>query len=262
MLQSVENIVNNSNDDMFRKFDQTVVLCVTDKECTRVKQRYKTKSSYTIAKFQGYSTLKNEGPSHLSKLDILSHKVCDGVCANIRQNHLKIIQNAYDSDLNHVLIIESDVNFSQNKLSPDVFEWLRSNSDMYDVCFMGCAIWPFRPCSKIRQNVYLVSRAMGTFCYVVTRRGMCKLLKLATSNHHIDYLISSTQDICKVAVYPHVAYQEKPPALYERAVCDVPLLKNLSFRSTCDILFISSAHVTQVLMIVLLFLLLLQLCQK
>ena len=94
------------------------------------------------------------------------------------ESHLKVIKNAYDDNLQNVLIFEDDILETTDydlKHIKKATEFMKSNNN-WDLMMLGYGVNLFTIPHKINQNI-LKHRCWGGFAYAVSRKGMEKIIQ-------------------------------------------------------------------------------------
>lgn len=141
---------------------------------------------------------------------------CDETCQNIAQNHIKMIQNAYDLGNQAALFFEDDAEFIlplPKKKIENAIKWLSSNMKEWDIFYFGYCQYPI-PFSIFKtKDIVSVTRPLGFHCYALNRSGMEKIMSMGT-NDHIDLAVSRNPDIKKLALFPSISFQSVDPAIF------------------------------------------------
>lgn len=219
---------------MWLYFKSIKVITITGKDTSTLKESFQKAgiANYDIRVFVPSPGKKNSGADDLSTMDIIRHTHCDEKCKNIRNSHMTVIREAYDSGAANVLVFEDDADFDfpfdYSRLK-EIVEWLQANE--WDAFFFGNCPWP--PVSfPVSKGIVRVMYPMLAHAYAMTRSGMEKFFQTANDNPELQidklFAIASMK---KYAAYPSFCFQNIDPALYTRAAENLHL--PFEFRTVC-----------------------------
>jgi len=184
-------------------------------------------TNYQIREFQPAAKTTNDG-TNTSFLGIMAHNNYDSTAENLKENHMKLIEEAYVNGLPWVAIAEDDVEFAT--ISPEkekrISEWMTEGE--WDMLYFGHCPWPWIFSLPSSRDIVRTFSPLTTHCYVISRSGMEIALQHRGERKHIDKLFA-TMPGKKYACYPDIATQPAP-ALYKKA--HVPL----KFSTCCFVL--------------------------
>ena len=218
MIKQSVNLNQNSGTDHWNFVDTVKVLTV--KDCPRINEfLYNAKKSglstieiYTCIPKKN-AKLKNGGTG-ADMGQILSHSNFDTTALSIYHNHMKMIQDSYDSGAEIGLFFEDDAIFDlpvDLEKIKNVGEWLKENP--WDSFYLGYCSWPL-PFSKfVTRSIVSVSSPLCAHAYMLSRDGMKKMIDLKKI-HHIDALLRDELPL-KYAIFPAISFQSVDPALYK-----------------------------------------------
>jgi len=232
-------------------FGKIVVLTIPNsKRIPMIKSQLKYIGiiNYDIETFTPAKKIKNNGTDNITFTDILKHKICDETCQNIAKNHFTIIQDAYDANLENILIIEDDAEFhtiTSDQLYKTI-AWLSNHR--WDMFYFGYCPWPKLLSIPVSLNIVRVLTPLTTVCYAVSRRGMKKILdnKKGYDGGHIDKFYASHANLEKYAIFPAIVFQSDAPGLYQSAMKKLYL--NISFTKLSKVFEVISV-ITPILII-------------
>lgn len=198
-------------------------------------------TNYEIREFKSAKKIINDGGEKVDTLyEIYKHNICDETCKNIASNHLKLIQEAYDKNLENILILEDDAIFEKisAKRLFKVISWLTRNK--WDMFYFGYCPWPILASVPITQNILKIFSPYCTHCYVINKSGISKLVNNLKNyrGEHIDYWYSKQKNMLKYAIFPAISFQSGDPALFKKAVQKIGV--NISFTSVSKLLEVLS----------------------
>jgi hypothetical protein len=137
---------------------------------------------------------------------------------DLANNHMGIINKAYDAGLQNIIIFEDDARF---KLPLDtaklrkIVKWLQSNH--WDVFYFGWIPWPVI-CSWFHTpGVVEIATPMTTHCYALSRKGMRRVrhIRKTADIVPIDRFYAMS-DMGMYGAFPAVSFQSEDPAIYRR----------------------------------------------
>lgn len=191
----------------------------------------------------------------LSLLDALtlSPMLHDRVGRNITENHLRMIRYAQDhvedSDIGWCVFLEDDARFDRSVFSIDQARWiefsLRSYPRLEVILLGGLPFWGSSlPPVGLYDRPYLVhnmSRTLTAHAYILTRRGMEKLLAVTDRlKDRIDRIPFDQwfyeADMTVHTTFPMICFPCREPALYRRIQWMMPPLRFVSFRRLCEVM--------------------------
>jgi len=204
----------------------------------------------------GISIDKNEGKIDLSLWNIIKHNTVDTIAKDITQNHIKIIQEAYNNNYDTILILEEDARIvdTKNINMENINKWLSNNE--WDIFYFGYCNWPILCSFFITSNIVKISSPLLTHAYMLSKRGMEKILNYTENgnknmNQHIDKLYLNISNAQKYGIFPMIAFQNKNAALFTKALDKINI--NLSMNTACKISQYISIIIPIVLIILLVF---------
>ena len=214
---------NRKGDKVWNVFDKIVVLTIPSSDVDEIKENMSYLPNYFIATYRPANKTINGGDENLSLVNILQHNKCDETCQNITSNHIDIIRRAYNEGRENVLIFEDDVNCLSSDNLKGSFDFVKS--DGWDVFFLGYCQWPIPASYMVSKNIVRLTSPMGTMSYCLSRTGMKRILNYSIKHGneiHIDKIIGRDASLKKYGVFPSIAYQNKPPALFQKALTKLP----------------------------------------
>jgi len=150
-------------------------------------------------------------------------KCCNGICQEIAKNHKIIIADAYNSNLENVMIFEDDARFVlpfDFKKLERVLNFLESRSDSvncgrnshWDVFYFGhCPAIPLG--YPVNRDIVRTFYPGLFHAYILNRKAMEFVLNIPNDNY-IDLVVGRNQSLKKYAVFPSMNYQEVGPSIY------------------------------------------------
>lgn len=129
-------------------------------------------------------------------------------------SHQTVINECYNSSMDRVLILEDDAYFIKNlsKLSiqlEEIIVWLNNNSSkegLFDVFFLGhLPIFPLEPVG-FKTGIVKTKGSRYTHCYLLSREGMEKIIKIKYDGEHYDYYTGNFEK--NFGIYPMISYQD------------------------------------------------------
>lgn len=183
----------------------------------------KEKIEFFIGK--GIQNPKNDGTFDTSLKSIMNFEICDPVSKDIFQNHVKILQDAYEKNYSTIMVLEDDATFP----NWDSEKWDRIQSDLqkyqakWDICYLGYCQWPFFLSTFFTRDLIRIKTPLTTHAYVISRTGIEKFLSFYQSlpdlekRYHIDKALHKTPTMKMVGVFPMIAFQKTCPALFVKA---------------------------------------------
>lgn len=138
--------------------------------------------------------------------------------------HKKAIRQFLDSDDELVLIFEDDAVIVEN-FSEHVSTALQNVPQNFDILYMDCSLcyntpysifFETTPTKKVNEYVIEPSMALGTHCYILSRKGAEKILStLDKVDDHIDRYFNK-----KCAQGELVRYTYLPDCVYQTSIID------------------------------------------
>jgi hypothetical protein len=177
-------------------------------------------NNYEIIDFKPASKIINNGSDNIDLIDIFSHNHCDITCENISNNHLALIEKAYNDNLDNVLIFEDDaifeLPFDYNKLNI-VIQWLKNNN--WDLFYFGYCAYPIPVVIPVSQHIVKIFSPFLAHSYAVSRNGMKYIInnKDKFKTRHIDSVYAELP-LKKYGVWKNMCFQSNDPALYKKAM--------------------------------------------
>lgn len=145
-------------------------------------------------------------------------------------NHLKIIKKAHDLNYQYALIFEDDVEFMEynDREIKDIFNQALEDLKDLDIELLNFGS-SLTPILKIKNNIFISEHTNHAHMYIVTRKGMKKILSL-------HYPVKFTQDYFGInnfmsfsqydiryfsllntaIVSPPISYQRKMPNIFKK----------------------------------------------
>lgn len=176
--------------------------------------------NYEIIDFQPASKTINNGSNNIDLIDIFSHNHCDSTCQNICDNHLNIIQKAYNDNLDNVLIFEDDalfdIPFDFNKLNI-VTKWLKNNE--WDLFYFGYCAYPIPIVLPVSRHIVKIFSPFLAHSYAISRNGINYIMKNKHKfkGRHVDSVYAELP-LQKYGVWKNMCFQSNDPALYKKAM--------------------------------------------
>ena len=125
-------------------------------------------------------------------------------------SHVNIIKEAYDKQLDNILIFEDDIvcNLTKeefDKKMVDVYDFIDKND--YDIFFLGSIPDIFnKTVTKISKNIYQVN-SYCTHAYILSKTGIEKYKDLVYADISIDFIYLDSNNA--FAMYPSIFYQNE-----------------------------------------------------
>lgn len=168
----------------------------------------------------------NEGTLDTRFIDIVLHRSLDDTSMSITRNHIEMIRSAYTNDYEYVLFLEDDARFkslSDNNYIPQIIRQNLSRKKEWEIFYMGYCPWPCMLSYFVHQNIVRVFTPLTCHAYILHRHSMEKILiyfdqTKSASKTHIDKLFCKIPGLRKHAIFPSIAFQERDPALYTKAM--------------------------------------------
>ena len=143
-------------------------------------------------------------------------------------SHLKVWKQALEEDHETIMVCEDDVIFADdflNKLNTALAEVPADYDFVYVGCLhsekdkptnnmltfvQGCLDVGRASQKHISEHIYVPQIAFGTHCYIVSRKGLEKLVQAFDKNikYHIDFHLQTLPDLVNYALHPKLAFQE------------------------------------------------------
>lgn len=166
----------------------------------------------------------NDGQYDSTLVSILKHNTIDEISKDIFKNHVSIYRKAKKEGLKRIMILEEDAFFTSMPVSQcnAVNKFLTTKS--YDIFYLGYVNWPRIWSTFSSFHIVQPSSPLTCHAYIMNYTGIDKVLSLLENNTtitelHIDKFLSEEKSLSKFAVFPQIAFQEKPPSLFIKA-CD------------------------------------------
>jgi hypothetical protein len=184
----------------------------------------KEKIEFFIGK--GIQNPKNDGTFDTSLRSIMNFEICDPVSIDIFQNHVKILQNAFEKNYSTIMVLEDDATFPNWNSE----KWDRIQIDLqkyqgrWDMCYLGYCQWPFFFSTFFTRDLIHIKTPLTTHAYIISRTGIEKFLKFYNSmpdldrKYHIDKALHKTPTMKMVGVFPMISFQKTCPALFVKAL--------------------------------------------
>ena len=186
----------------------------------------------------GVGATQNDGQMQSSLWNILTHSTIDNVSMDIFSNHMKMIQEAYQSNYQNVLFLEDDARFPSwnQKQWQEIEIWLQNNQQVWDIFYLGYCNWPWIWSILKSKHVVQLYSPLAAHAYLLNRRGMERILSTLQKNpewrkKHIDKFFCEVPNLQKHGAYPMMSFQETCPGLYLKA-CD-KLHTRILFSTCC-----------------------------
>lgn len=164
-------------------------------------------------------------------------------------SHFKTWRTIVNDGVQSALILEDDARLVDNFMTRLSSIWNEIPTD-FDIIYVGCLIGceyngnhsllskmlsgglnPFSKkidgWKKISEHVFVPSFALGTHCYIISRKGAMKLLELTEGkvDGHVDFQIQEYAEKIKMyAIRPTLAFQIQKQAVSTIATGSFPLL--------------------------------------
>lgn len=164
---------------------------------------------------------KNNGNDNFSIKDLYNIKngandsICNDLCKNLCENHLYIIKQAKNLNVNNVLIFEDDARFIDN-LSDEkikrIIGWMKSHKS-WDALFLGAIAFPYPIILPVSRDIGKCNHPTEAHAYILNKSGIDKMCKM-TEKNHFDFMLQKYLDN-KFVCIPSICNQNKSPAMYE-----------------------------------------------
>ena len=147
---------------------------------------------------------------------------------NLNLNHTNLIKQALVNNSDYALIFEDDARIYKDRNSKELFNYMLNNLSTLDfeIFFLGCHPLVGSIMREVRDNIYKVTIGSCLHGYILSRKGMKKIIDLKfPTNKNDDPLcfeyISGNQLDFKIArfdnnytVYPPICYQKTCPSAF------------------------------------------------
>jgi hypothetical protein len=161
-----------------------------------------------------------------SILSIMSHDSCDDTCKSIAKNMFQLAKKGYDEGHERIIIFEDDARFklpfSYKKMSKAI-KWL--NSHDWDIFYLGYCQWPMLVSWIVTSSVVKLTSPLCLHGYCLSRTGMEKVMKIHQYYDirplHLDKIYGEFK-WKKYGIFPAICFQSEAPALYNKAVKQLP----------------------------------------
>jgi hypothetical protein len=137
---------------------------------------------------------------------------------DLANNHIGIIDKAYEAGLQNIIIFEDDARFQLPldiaKLQK-IVKWLKSND--WDVFYFGWIPWPVI-CSWFKTSgVVEIATPLTTHCYALSRKGMRRVRNLRKTSDIVPIdRFYAMSDMEMYGAFPAISFQIEDPAIYRR----------------------------------------------
>lgn len=181
--------------------------------------------------------------SETKLMNIIKHNpdVLGDVAKSLTHHHMYLIQKAYYTNINSVILLEDDAQFDQiliKKKLPSIVKWLKKEK-WHIFNFGTLSIFPAK--IPIHNGVALGIKPLLSHSYALSRTGMRRILDYWENGGkimHVDKLLTTVFKKYHVA-YPSICFQTEKPALFQQAETLLPTIlkkyvqKNNTFASFC-----------------------------
>jgi hypothetical protein len=137
---------------------------------------------------------------------------------DLANNHMGIIDKAYEAGLKNIIIFEDDARFQLPldiaKLQK-IVKWLQSNH--WDVFYFGWIPWPVIWSWFKTPGVVEIATPQTAHCYALSRKGMRRVRHLRKTADIVPidrfYAMSNME---MYGAFPAMSFQSEDPAIYRR----------------------------------------------
>lgn len=171
-----------------------------------------------------------------NEVGFLCRKFCSKSMIGCALSHKNIWKVALQQNLDKVLIMEDDIEFTDNYSQILQDAWKQLPND-WDILLLGCGglcnknkysdfseflfniIQPFKNQKTFNsKNIFIPELPTGFYCYAVSKRGCEKLLNIVEKiNYHIDYQVSKNYDDLNIyAINPKIVYLTDTPSTIQQ----------------------------------------------
>jgi len=224
--------------------DKTIVLALANSTCDALRKNLMENGIVDpmFYRVRGNAKKRNNGgvTKDTTLMEILAHNKADETSLDIYHNHIGMIRHAYQAGYERALFMEEDARFENDMDASQVarvIAWIRENQE-WDIFYLGYCPWPVVVSFPISTNIVDIPSPYLGHCYLLSRRGMKKILDYHPIRQkkicHIDKVLANIPGLVKRGTYPALCFQEKEPALYREA--QKKLYLPLSFRRLCKIM--------------------------
>lgn len=219
---------------MWDYFDSILVLTV-DPNGTRIQQLKENLKENQIVNYEictfpksDNKSLKNESHQVMKFKDFIQHgeKSLGPIGQSINQNHISLINRAYDAQMQRVIILEDDAHFDvelTNKYLPSIIKWMKKHDDKWEVFNFGAISCPNPIVVPVARGVGVGKNPLLAHAIAFSRQGMCHFLQFMQTapELHIDKLYSMAFKPYHVAC-PPICFQSVKPALFQQGLNVLP----------------------------------------
>jgi len=194
----------------------------------------------------------------MSILDIVTlHRsiLNDDIAKNIAMNHTNMIRSVYETLPSHIqwaLFLEDDAKIDTDIFSMEQSQWTHqflTTHPTIDVLMLGCL--PYWGNPPFPASVYVgpymvknISRTLTAHAYILTRKGMEKLLYYADTTDPLKTVpFDQRFHECQMHVYtmfPMVCHPCRDPSIYRKFQLMVTPFQMVSFPRVMDVMMIVS----------------------
>jgi hypothetical protein len=169
-------------------------------------------------------------PENTKLIDILKYgsNMVGPLGNSLAQNHIWVIEQAYQKNKQNVLVLEDDAEFDLEltvKHMSGIVDWLRKHD--WDIFNFGAIQFPVPLRIQLSAGVAIgIGQPLLGHCYALSRNGMLRVLEMWYSPNrpllHIDKLYANLFRGKYHMAHPSLSYQTEKPALFRQAMGLLP----------------------------------------